>query len=329
LIFLVLIAVAGLSGCSVLQSVIGSPDKQEVCTPNAPVINIYRATPEPWINMVLQYASTYATIPTMTPSPVIDMFATSTPPVPIIPSPRSIAFQCLINKTERLSDTEIIKVDNFEVQVTVTFISPDLLQAVFLGEFLKNSFSLSEFETQVQTVLGSVAERDELLFLFTITKNGSTDTSSHTIDMPVQEMALTNGEWLAVKPKHADQILDQPIDLSDGPVFGYVAYPLAVLTNNTCSLVLEPKYSTSLVLTMPSYQLDGIDSKVSHSWAIPYSSLMHVENSAEVFQSCIFPTYDLSLISPTPLPPDVNSNQSNYWQEFARFVWYQLTLGNY
>jgi hypothetical protein len=281
--------------------------------------------------MVVQYAATYNTAPIMTPSVPIDMFVTSMPPVPPIPSPRSIAFNCLINKTEHWSDTETIKLDNYDVQITVTFISPELLQAVFLGEFLKNNIPLSDFEPQVQTVLGSVAERDELLFLFTITttKNGSMDTSSHTIDMPVQEMVLTNGEWLAVKPKHADQILDQPIDLSDGPVFGYIAYPLAVLTDNTCSLVLEPKYSTSLVLTMPSYQLDGIDSKVSHAWAIPYSSLMHVKNSAEVFQSCIFPTSDLSLISPAPLPPDVNSNQSNYWQDFARFIWNQLTSGNY
>jgi hypothetical protein len=162
-----------------------------------------------------------------------------------------------------------------------------------------------------------------------INKN-STDLSPYILDIPIKEMVLTNGAWLKVNPNHADQILDQPINLSEGPVFGYLAYPLAVLdnTNNNCNWVLEPKYNTSLVITMPSYVLNNISVAVPYSWTIPYSPLMHVENNEDSSTYCAPASFDEKQLLPLDVPP-ISKNEPDYWQGFARFVWSQVTHGNY
>jgi len=216
------------------------------------------------------------------------------------------AFQYLMDETKRWSDTEIIKLgDSSEAQITVTFISPELLQAVFLSEILKYRLLNSDFESQTQAALNSVAARDELLFLLTITttNDGSIGLSPHTIDIPIKQMVLTNGEDLKVIPKHDDHNLDQPINFSSKPVFGYLAYPLAVLTNSECNWVLEPKYNTNIVITVPFIQVDGGGSNVPYTWTIPYSSLVHIDIPEKAPILAMPIGFDPNQISPTQIPP--------------------------
>ncbi len=338
LIFLLLslMAVMGLFGC-VEGGNTSSTAQDIVCTPNPSTVNVYRATPQQWPNMIFQtVVSTTPVAATMPASPDLDLLVAGVPPGPPnagqLLFARSFALQCLVNETERWSDVQIIKLnDSRDAQITVTYISPELLQAVFLGEVLNNQPLISDFDTQVQTMLGSVASRDELLFLFTLTmiNKGSTDSPIPVLDLPIIKMVLTNGAWLEVKPKHADQILDQPINLSDGSVFGYFAYPLAVLDNkNVCNWVLEPKYNTSLVITMPNHKLDGVEINIPHSWTIPYSSLIHVESPEDLITSCMSAIFDENQLSPAKAPP-ISKNDSAYWLNFARFVWNQVAHGNY
>jgi hypothetical protein len=194
---------------------------------------------------------------------------------------------------------------------------------------LKQHVFYPDFEAKTQAMLNSVASRDELLFLLTIsiTNNGLASIAPHTIDIPIKDMALTNGEDLPISPKHDDHILDQPISSLSKPVFGYLAYPLAVMTNSECKWILEPKYNTSIVVTVPIIQLDGVG-QGPYTWTIPYSSLINAHilpNSPKLFAPQGF---DQSLISTLPLPPSA-INQTDNWQDFARFVWNQITLGNY
>jgi hypothetical protein len=337
--FLVLIVTAGLSGCMSTPT----SSKPVVCTPKAPNVNIYKTVPQTWTNTIFQYAATPAVTPIVPSSAAI-----TAPPnaiIPILPSEQQIlraryaAFHYLINESKRWSDTETINLDDSsEAQITVTFLSPELLQAVFLSEVLKYGLLYSDFETQTQTMLNSIAARDELLFLLTITttNNGSTDLTPHIIDIPINQMTLTNGEDLQIAPKHDDHVLDQPINSSSKPVSGYLAYPLAVLTNNQCNWVLEPKYNTSIVVTVSLIQLDGVSSG-PYTWTIPYSSLVHADIPPNPPNFVMPPEFDQNQMSPLANPPNPAMNlttsngmdQNMYWQNFARFIWNQITLGNY
>ncbi|MBV5350008.1 hypothetical protein JZU71_02290, partial [bacterium] len=80
------------------------------------------------------------------------------------------AFQYLIAETKRWSDIVAIKLnDGSQAEIAITFISPELIQAVFLSDILKDRFITSGFQTQIQNALGEIAVRDELLFLATVT----------------------------------------------------------------------------------------------------------------------------------------------------------------
>jgi hypothetical protein len=243
---------------------------------------------------------------------------------------RQAALQYLIDETKRWSDTEIVRLDDSnEAHITVTFISPRLLQAVYLNKILEQGYIPPDFEAQTQKMLYRVAERDELIFLLTITmvNNGSLNLPAHILDIPLKEMVLTNGADITITLDHDDHILDHPIHSSPEPVFGYLAYPLAVLGDGKCNWVLEPKYNTSIVITVRAIRVDGMESG-PYAWTIPYSPLMDTDipSIPPMVTSNLGFTPDS--LSPLQLPPS-DVNNPNYWQDLARFIWNQVTLGNY
>jgi hypothetical protein len=332
-LFLVLLVVAGLSGCTSLSA----SSQQVVCTPNPSTVNVYRVTPQPWTNLVFQYAATPIVDITIPSSAAITTSMPGINPPSMPPSELQIqgsryaAFQYLIDETKRWSDIETIKLDDLsEAQIVITFISPELLQTVFLSEVLEQRVFYSDFEAKTQAMLNAVAARDELLFLLTITttSSGRMDLPSHSIDIPIRDMALTNGEDLPIKPKHDDHNLDQPINSSSRSVFGYLAYPLAVMTNSECKWVLEPKYNTNIVITVPVIQVDGVNSG-PYTWTIPYMPLIEANILPNIPMFVAPPGFDQTLIAPMISPPNGIIDQTNNWQDFARFVWNQITLGNY
>ena len=151
------------------------------------MVNIYRVAPQTWANTIFEFA--FPIIPTPIPPNTA---------IPVqfneqqILGARYAAFQHLINETKRWSDTETIKLDDSsEAKITVTFISPELLQAVFLNEVLKNRFITYGFQDQLQNVLNTIAERDELLFLLTVTTtNNNINPTRHTIKIPIDKMVI-------------------------------------------------------------------------------------------------------------------------------------------
>lgn len=331
---LITIIMAGLSGCAP-QPVTVAP--QIVCTPNAPNANIYRSALRTTANMIVQ--SAYPSFPT----PVSPEITTPTPLLISI-GPESLgaryaAFQYLKDQATRWSDTETIKLDDLSViEIIVTFIGPDLVQAVFLNDFLKNGILTSDFDVQLQTVLNSIADRDELLFLVTVTStnNNSSNSISHVIDIPISEMKLNNAGNLESIPGHDDHNLDQPINSSFDPVFGYIAYPLGVLNSNGCNWTLDPKYNTNIVITVPDIKINDAPSR-PYTWTIPYKSLINANIPPDPLMFIPTPGFNPDLIFPLAKPPYPlsqlmvanGSNPDLYWQDFARFIWNQVTLRNY
>jgi hypothetical protein len=328
--FLITMIMAGLSGCT------PTPTPAIACTPESPNVNIYRTTPQTWANMIFQYAYPSIPIPT-TPD-------ATTPTPPMVPNEQQIlgaryeAFRYLKNQASRWSDIETINLaDLTEVQIVVTFISPELLQAVFLNEVLKDRFITSNFDVQLQNVLNSIADRNELLFLVTVTAtNNNTNSNSHVIEIPINQMKLNNAGNLESSPFHDDHNLEQPINPSVKSVFGYIAYPLAVSTSNECVWVLDPKYNTSIVITVPDIKIDHVSSN-PYTWTIPYKSLMNANIPPAPPMFIPITGLDPTQISPLPKPPypissivlSTGENPDIYWQDFARFIWNQVTLGSY
>lgn len=318
-------AAAGLSGCDGIvpsqQVIVALP----ICTPMSPMVNVYRAAPQPWANMIFE--SAFPPIPTPVPP---------TPPIQFneqsILSARFSAFQQLVKETKRWSDTKVINLNNSgETRITITYISPELLQAVFLNDVLKNRFPTFGFLEHLQGKLNQIAERDELLFLVTIaSKNNSFNTTSHAIKIPIEEMVLQNAENVTVVHAHDDHNLAQIIDTSSAPIFGYLGYPLSLVSAEQCSWILDPKYNTTIVITVPYIQLDNNNSPNSYFWTIPYAPLIEPVLPTVTAIQPLPLIYDPSQYPMTPLQlPPTDASQSSYWDEFARFIWGQVTLANY
>ncbi len=301
----------------------------EACTPvPAENVNVYRTIPQPWANMIFEYA--YPTTP-VPPALLDPSLAAAFPAFTQLQGAQYAAFQKLISETKRWSDTETIKLDETSrLRITLTFISPELLQVVYINRVLKDGYPTSGFQDQLQAMLAKVAAREELLFLLTITTdNNSVSPIRHTIKLPVSEIVLNNSENLEVPHSHDDYNLAQSIDTTaeSASVFGILAFPFTKPENGECKWVLNPKFNTNIVVTMPHLEVDGNRSPSSYSWTIPYTSLIDQgpSFSAPNFNPPL--GYDFNVITPYPLPP-VKLNQPNYEQDFAKFIWQQIT-GSY
>jgi hypothetical protein len=341
--FVMLMIITGLVGCAPSTATTPPPI---ICTPESPNVNIYRTAPQTLVEKIVQHVGSLI-IPTpaaqVGTDPTSSFFNPSPDAVaqlgPQISEARYAAFQYLVDQTQRWSDSETIKLDDTnEAQITLTFLSPDLIQAAFLlSQILKDNFFTSDLQTQIQTVLNSIGDRDELLFLVTITATSSSgvpNSQQHSIKIPMDRMILTNTEDLLVLHLHEDHILDQPINTSANPVSGYIAFPLAMLTENGCKWILDPKYSTSIVITVPEITLDNAATG-PYTWTIPYASLTQ-KVSPEIKLNFSppdgFNTYPLNPIQrpPAPITSQMLQNGVNpngYWEEFAKFVWNRITSG--
>ena len=322
--FLIFMIGAGLSGCT--PGALPDLSKQIICTPQTSNANIYKTVPQSWTSSIFHYAAT--------PLP-----PNTTPQEQQILEARYASFQYLISETKRWSDIQTIKLDNSSAaQIIVTFISPELIQAVYLSDVLRYRLFISDFEMKTQSALNSIAVRDELIFFIavTTTNNNNINAAPHLLDMPVKQITLMNSEDLQVAPTRDDHILEQPINSSLEPVFGYLSYPLAVMNGAGCSWILDPIYNKSIVITVPAIVVDGI-SNGPYTWVIPYSSLISSDLPPALPIFFVPPGSDPNLISPAPMPPGPMMNlstpngmdQNTYWQNYARFLWNQIMLGSY
>ena len=104
--FLILSITTGLSGCappssSTYEMIV----PLVICTPDSPVVNVYRAAPQPWANTIFEFA--FPPIPTpIPPNPPLQFNEQQ------ILNARYAAFQQLIKETKRWSDTKTVKLDD-------------------------------------------------------------------------------------------------------------------------------------------------------------------------------------------------------------------------
>jgi hypothetical protein len=321
-----------LGGCQYFPPV-GTPTG---CAQASADANIYKAPPQGLSNGIFEFAHpptpipqpSYTPDPVNTPIPAPTVMPTNTPYPGQVETARYAAFRHLIWETERWSHVQNIKFkDSSETEIVITFISPELLQAVFLVNALKEGSSISDFQAQARAALDSIAEREELLFLLTVTSPlNNTGLNNHVIKFDTKTLMLKNAEGLELEPGHIESNLGQPINSSSEAVFGYFGYPLIKPADEKCQLALDPKYNTNIVITLPSIEVDGILIG-PFSWTIAYAPLMDLEVPPAPPDFNMPPGYDQSQIAPAQIPPSA-IKQANRWQDFAKFVWYKITLGN-
>ena len=135
---------------------------------------------------------------------------------------------------------------------------------------------------------------------------------------------LVNSFEMSIPPQHGDQNLDEPIDLSTSPVFGYLYYPMSVMVNATCTQVLDPIYNTKIVIQTEGIKVDSAFTPLI--WTIPYKPLIETGTSFVPVYENPEPTF-LANMQPLRAPP-VGSDAVD-WEEFAKFIWGQIILEIY
>ena len=240
--------------------------------------------------------------------------------------------QYLMGETIRATDVISIKANNMnEVHIVITFLSPLLIQAAYLNDYILQSQPLENFEARLLTSIAKTGERGELLFLVSIITNNpdATLTLSSVLDIPIDKMMLVNADGLQVKPEHYDRNLDQPFESSRNFESGILGYPIGVQRNGLCQWVLDPKYNRNIVIVGTSITT-GQDINATHTWTIPYEAL--VDPAAPAPPVDPFSSFDpakiniVSAVTTPPIPSDT-SIQSTFWQDYSQFVRAQIMQG--
>ncbi len=305
-----------------------------VIVPTETSINIYKATPDPLIADMFQYAATptpTATFLPFTPSPIPD------PNEPINRAiqqaqrnldTRYAAFRRLVDEVKRWTDVQKIKLDDeTEAYIMVTFISPELAQAVFLNNILARNENIASIRVEMEKALFQFSKREGIIFMVTVTsaKANRESPAHHTLEIPMDDMLLLNAANLEVHPQHEDQNLDQPIDPSLGPAFGYLYYPLAVDAGGACTQVLDPIFSTKIVIQTKSLKVDSKATQLT--WTILYKPLL--ESGMPAVTPTFVPSNATQVAGLLPSRDVPSGSEQINWEEFAKFIWGQITLEIY
>lgn len=244
------------------------------------------------------------------------------------------ALSQLGKNTEHWSDrVDLVLNDSQMVRIVITYLDPVLIQYVMLNHVLAYSNAQEypdAFDNEVHLVMNNLGERNEMLFIVTITTPFYVEQASNAnvtmVKFPVEEMALISTADVRIYPAHEDHILDENIDITHGPVHGIVGYPIAIMNQTQCMLIMD-QYTTTLTLDVPSINLGGM-SQGPQFWSIPYFPLVSEDH--------VYPTptvdfyFDFSRESQlaTPPTPNWNSNAVDdatnwdlYWQEMGRYIW--------
>lgn len=312
-----LICTVAVSGCSAVDALVG---------PLPPADGTYCPLPAGSEESPYQYAAELVATQAPTVSTIYTLGNTDA---------RQRAFSQLMSNVEHLSDqVDIVANDTNMVRITITYLDPELIQYIILNHYLNdpvliNEKNIDNFNSEMGQIMKKLADRNEILFLVTITSPFYFDQAYNsnvlTVKIPITEMKLINGSGREIKPSHPDYILNAPIDITHGPVSGIVAYPVGVINQGQCASTVD-KWTNSLTLLLPKVTLGNTDF-TSPVWNIPYRSLLMSDGNYPT------PTYDplmempVSKLEAPPTPhwiPNAKEDPTNpllYWNEMGKYIW--------
>jgi hypothetical protein len=319
----------GITACEGTSSAAAKPTP---CAPEAGNANLYIATPQPWIDDI--YLHYGITIPfanpdqNSTPAPILIIPVSGNPNQQL--EARYAALQFLAKETRRWSDIQTVKLDDSsEAHIIITFVHPDLVQAVILNEVLMNAPLITHMEKTITEIMEDVSTREELLFMVTVVINHHNPSiiTQHTLEIPINEMVLINAGDTIIHPLHDDHNLARPINTAQKQSeFGYVGYPIGIQSNGKCIWVLDT-YNTNIVVVANAIYVDSVRTG-TYTWTIRYRPLIDIGLHTDHPNYQIPQGFDPAQFTSSPVMPVNISDDANFWVAFSRFVWEQVLYGN-
>lgn len=214
-----------------------------------------------------------------------------------------------------------------KLRISMTYLDPVLIQYVVLNYTLRsnNSTSIDDFKKQIQEALDSIARRNEILFIVTITAPKYENPLK--VNFPVSNLVLTNASKTRVPPSHNDPILSEEVDVSKETIFGYVGYPVAISLKD-CTPVMDT-WTTSVTLDLKSITEENNPFR-NLFWVIDYRPLVPVQNNNPATPT-LDQVYDFNRLSEATAPPTPDWNDTNlqkYWEDMGRYIWNRLLMGS-
>lgn len=241
---------------------------------------------------------------------------------------QNAALNFLIKKTERWSDTQKIRLGNSsDAHIILTYLHPELIQAAYLNEILENKQIVQDIELQMKQITSQASKRKELLFMLTVITNDrdSFNIPGSKIKIQIDQLKLINSENKPVQPSHYDPNLDQPIDTSQGPVFGLVAYPIGIQSGNGCTWVLDTTFNTTIVIATNALLVNEVNHD-TYTWTIRYKPLIDTGVPTDLLDPS--PSNYEGWQLPSGLVPPSDMSNGNFWRDYSRFIWKHILSGN-
>jgi hypothetical protein len=242
------------------------------------------------------------------------------------------AIRLLATLTERWSDFIDIPLESKYVRITITYLSPTLVQTIMLNHYLfrgTQTFVNGGFEAEITSKMENIANRNEHIFLATLTASTYEQSTSYTdpviVHLPLQSLVLTNSSNVQVVPQHDDHNLEERIDLTSGPTHGYFSYPMAVTVNETCEFLLDKSTNTHIVLSIPFIDINGIHYE-TRPWMLDYVPPLDIALDPNPIENRLPVDKDPNHFSPhNELPVSITPVNAEYWENLARFIWHEIT----
>jgi hypothetical protein len=231
------------------------------------------------------------------------------------------AFTELVNRVYAWTDSVVINAGEKNIEITITYISPDLAQIIVINDYLyqKNNNFTGRLDEQVKSQIAGIIARNEHIFFMTFI--GSPSNNSVRIDFPLSELELTNTSNLTVRREHDDHNLERPILLKNELEYGFFNFPMAVIKDGSCQTVLEKARDTSIVIGAPRMMINGTDFG-PQSWKYKYGPLIDMTSISNNHQNRFPLIQPVDQITPTmgSLSPGIKEDQ-NFWISLARIIW--------
>lgn len=282
--------------------------------------NIYAAPAEQAIPTIFQYSTTATPVPT--PSPAV--IEPNEEKLRKLNTARYEALTRLEKRIQRWTTSITLSPDGgiSQVKIMVTFLSPEVIQLVYLNELLKNNTGVLDINIAINNAMTQLMERNDLIFLVTALPEGQPIGVPHSISLNINQMKMVNVNKIGVQPTHYDQNLDQSIDMSKD-IFGYVYFPMFVDAGQGCVPTLDKVHDTKINIQTSSITIDGAETGLQ-SWTIDYRPLIETGSYgyAAVFGT---PPFDATMF-PMPDSTQIDHTEDQFWQDYALFVWGQVIL---
>lgn len=318
--------VALLAGCGVMPSATTLAVAECAVADSTP--SLYRIQPEDWLRGIYNRVG------------MADVASKETRYL----EARNAAFEILGHQVQRWSDyVDLGLSDGNNVRITITYLSPQLIETVLLNQMLVNreiGYSEGDFIARILEKLAGTTNRNVALFQITITaiQYGSSPSSPKpiAIDIPLENLKLTNSANLSVQTKYDDHSLDNVISLAHGPFSGQIGYQMTVKSGDACSLLLDPQINNTISIHLDGMKINDVDAEPL-TWTIRYESLLGGNGPG------MSPNYDTrnlppdlsgwarpTSVAPTPINlPTTNPDYwDGYWRDMGRYLWEQVTFAN-